>query len=467
MRKPKMENRGQLAITMAVAALIAFFTLTGTSLSARWEVFYEANVPPDDVSLGENVWTTISHQFYEIDPPGILHIKTEEIPKGCAFSRDLVGLSKVTIEARIKVVTSPKGDTATMGISGIASVLFFDDKIQLCSLVKQEPTYDVDMTNGYHIVRLVIDVVKDDIDAKIYLDNKAKPILEHQSVKPEFGKPLGEVRLHLSFGCRTGMELSESYWDYIAYTTEGTFSPSELHSPRREPVEPQGNLITTWGVIRTVQRDLGFDKIQTLRFRQSKSQGENMHWDTVVTFKRPSYIRNDTRAYEKGELVYKLSDITDSLNRQSVKFDAYDNPTKFYPMIPLKAGGEYRWDTHPLFEFRLLNPEVYSEIEKSVFEGVEVYILRSKKVSNFSLECTIAAASHRIIHFLLKLDNRPLEEMTDFKYEQIAPGVWYPTSYVIKGAQKLTRVIATEFEVNIDIPNETFMFLPEKADTKK
>ncbi|MBW1727120.1 MAG: hypothetical protein JRJ62_05955 [Deltaproteobacteria bacterium] len=307
MRKQKRENRGQLTVTMSVAALIVFFTLMGTSLSARWEVFYEANVLPDDVSLGDNVWTTKGQGFHEIDPPGILYIKTED--SGCSFWRQLDGLSKVTIEARIKVVTSPTGSTATMVIEKgaqwfMVAVYLFDDKIKLGGRTGEDgpPAYDVDMTNGYHIVRLVIDVVKDGTDVKVYLDNKEKPILEHQfelidvqkyrfwgkvngkfifttapknteidengkvvvrggsvveisSTNPNFTIDDAKMtftpppRLH--FGCSVGNKQSESYWDYVAYTA-GAFSPRELHSQGRE-VAPQGKISTTWGAIRTVR----------------------------------------------------------------------------------------------------------------------------------------------------------------------------------------------------------------------
>lgn len=307
-----MENRGQLTVTMSLAVLIVFFTLTGSSLSARWEVFYDANVLPDDVSLGEKVWTSTSQGGREIAPPGILHIKIEG--KGgdaCLFWRQLDDdISKVTVEAMIKVVTNlTGGGSATMMIGKspwfMARIYILDDKIRLAGHYGDlGQTYDVDMTDGYHIVRLV-DVVKDGIgDLKVYLDNKEEPILEHQvelidvqkyqfwgkvngkfifttapknteidengnvvvrggsvvsisSTDPNFtiddAKRSFTPSIPLSFGCSVINKQSESYWDYVAYTTAGAFSPRELHSPVRKPVESQGKLTTTWGAIRTVR----------------------------------------------------------------------------------------------------------------------------------------------------------------------------------------------------------------------
>lgn len=235
---------------------------------------------------------------------------------------------------------------------------------------------------------------------------------------------------------------------------------------REDDIKKTEEIITE--VISSVKKALGFDKIQTMRF-ESELRGENTHWETTVTFKRPSYIKKETRVYEKGELVSKYLEITDGVNLQNVRFDAYDIPVKFYPMIPLKARKRYQYDTHPLFEFIELNPKFYSEIKKGDFNGTKVYILRSEKIKGLSLECWITDPSHRMVKILVSdVANNPFFQVTDFKYIEIGQGIWYPTSYVIEHLKEKvppTRVSASNFEVNIGIPNETFMFLPEKAET--
>jgi len=309
MKKQKRENRGQLTVTMAVTALIAFFTLTGIALSARWEVFYEAKVLPDDVSLGENVWTTEGQGFSEIDPPKILHIKTKGDGAVRRFWRPLDDISKVTVEVRIKVVTSWVSRTIYVSVEDISlaslpgvDVSFFEDKITLVNYGANNllgPIYDVDLTDGYHIVRLV----KDGLDVRVYLDNEEKPIVEYQIIPSEekfqfWGKvdgrfvfttapertwidengdvcvkngsieeisvddpdlTLEDVKAkfftpdyRIYFGCSPDErdKPGESYWDYVAYTTKGAFSPGE--SLERK-IEPQGKLATTWGTIRTVR----------------------------------------------------------------------------------------------------------------------------------------------------------------------------------------------------------------------
>ena len=315
MRKQKRDNRGRLAGTMAVAALMAFFALTGTVLSARWEVFYEANRLPDHASLRENVWTTTGQAFREINPPGILRIQTAGKSDACYFSRRLNDISKVTVEVGIKVVANAfhlyqvaqvsVGDMSTAPAPG-AGLLFFEDEIQLYIPSTADPwgpTYHVDMRHidEYRIVRLV----KDGLDVRVYLDNEEKPILEYQLefndiCRRENYQFWGEVNGNFIFttapertwiqengqaavnngsiitvqpGNATLEDIKASFMpDYrIGFgcsASNDKLSPSEScwdyvayttkgafspgESLERE-VKPRGKLTTTWGGIRTVQ----------------------------------------------------------------------------------------------------------------------------------------------------------------------------------------------------------------------
>ena len=60
--------------------------------------------------------------------------------------------------------------------------------------------------------------------------------------KPEFGK--------IEFGALSSAGIGEAYWDYIAYTTQGAFSPDELRSGL--PVEFVGKLTTSWAKVKSV-----------------------------------------------------------------------------------------------------------------------------------------------------------------------------------------------------------------------
>lgn len=225
-------------------------------------------------------------------------------------------------------------------------------------------------------------------------------------------------------------------------------------------------------VIRAVQEDLGFDKIQTLRFELEFQGDIRWHWTTKIFFKRPQHLKKEAWVYNKeGKLTSRSLEITDGVNLQKVILDVHGRPMRFYPMSLLKAQKGYQWGTHPLFEFIELNPEFYSKIEKGVLNETKVYILRSEKIEGLSLECWITEPPHRIVKFLVSgVANNPLFQVTDFKYKEIGQGIWYPTSYVIENLKEKVpprRVSASNFEVNIDIPNETFMFLPEKAEAKE
>ena len=113
-----------------------------------------------------------------------------------------------------------------------------------------------------------------------------------------------------------------------------------------------------------------------------------------------------------------------------------------------------------------------SKIEKDEFNGTRIYILRSKAKKGIpSLECWITASSpHRIIKFIVNSASQL--QLINFKYIEIARGIYYPISYEvvrrfpgIPGKRK--TIVTKSIEVNIDIPKETFMFLPGKTDTKK
>ncbi|MBW1727121.1 MAG: hypothetical protein JRJ62_05960 [Deltaproteobacteria bacterium] len=230
-------------------------------------------------------------------------------------------------------------------------------------------------------------------------------------------------------------------------------------------------------VIRAVQKDMGFNKIQSMRFkldtRTEKKQKEGIKVTTAkaeMTFKRPSYIRKDKKAYGSGKLRYSAVKITDGISSQITQFNPDGELVMSKMFSVTKENGGGIWDNHPLFESKLLNPKFYSRIEQSNMEEAKVYILSSDKPKPIYSKCWFSVNPWRIIKFQVKIDKKLLKlEVTDFKYKEIAPGIWYPASYTMHfpDIQLISKIAASHFEVNIDIPSEAFMFLPGKADTKK
>lgn len=239
-------NRGKLGITMRAVVLIAFLICASTTMAVKW-VVYEADVLPNDPKLGDNVWEVIegSEENMKIED-GALHANTTK-DNGAPFrmTRYPANLSKGTIEARVKVlqvVGEPTGWAAYFGLHDpktVAYALCEDKQLQVyaagCAGWQPCPQ-DVDMTE-YHIVRLT----KDGEDFKVYLDDGEKPIWEGKGEAGEVEKPT------ISLGDGTGTAGADSYWDYVAYTTDGAFPPDV---PVMFAVELEGKLTTTWAAIK-------------------------------------------------------------------------------------------------------------------------------------------------------------------------------------------------------------------------
>jgi len=240
-------KREQLAIDITVAALLTVFTLAGTVSAAKWEVVYEGDVLPDKA---EPKWIYQAENpkgDAEVVDDGELRVYHIKAPNGNEFqvkrmaNEGVTDVNKATIEAKLRIVSSPGGWTTTFGAresAGQSWVLMYPDKIQLYGKTDPGPEKNVDMTK-YHIVRLT----KDGLDAKVYLDGAEKPILEN--------KCAGGGDAAIIFGNGTHGGGCDAYWDYVTYTLEDAFSPAQLASLGGAPVEPHSKLTITWSRLKT------------------------------------------------------------------------------------------------------------------------------------------------------------------------------------------------------------------------
>jgi len=240
-----INKRKKQEVTMRVAALIAFFVCSSTTIAMKW-VVYEADVLPNDSKLGDNVWEVAedSEENMKIED-GVLHANTTK-DNGAPFrmARYPANLSKATIEVKLKVVqvVGETGWAAYFGLhdpKSVAYVLCEDKQLQVyaagCGGWRPCPQ-DIDMTE-YHIVRLT----KDGEDFKVYLDDEKKPLWEGKGEAGEVEEPT------VTLGDGTGTAGAESYWDYVAYTTDGAFPPDV---PVVFAVASGGKLTTTWAAIK-------------------------------------------------------------------------------------------------------------------------------------------------------------------------------------------------------------------------
>ena len=222
-------------------------------------------------------------------------------------------------------------------------------------------------------------------------------------------------------------------------------------------------------LISAVKKDLGFNKIKTMRCKLRFKVKNNKTWEMNFIFKRPSYLKKETRVYnEKGEILSKVLSITDGVNIQNINLDPATGEPRYIHTFPLKELTGFQWASHPLFEFYELNPRLYSEIEEGSFKKAKVYILRSKRKGIPPIECWVTAHSpHKIVKFVVRAGQPSFYQVTDFKYKEVAPGIWYPVSYLREDFDQTLKTSSqkyqvTDIKVNIDVPDETFMFMPVK-----
>ena len=225
-------------------ALLTFLTLTPKLPAAlEWEFIYEGDILPNDPALGDDVWKVEgSIDFAEVTDQGELHINdVGEVH--CFFLynvADVALMQQATIEARVKVL-SQSGSADFEVLVGMQDgsnskwLDLFPDHIKLDS---GNLTYDVDMTQ-YHILRMT----RDEGEITIYLDD------EEVMRGPHVGG--GESWRGFIFGAGCTKCMSEQYWDYLVFTTEGAFTPEELPSYASTlSVTSRGKLAACWGRIK-------------------------------------------------------------------------------------------------------------------------------------------------------------------------------------------------------------------------
>jgi len=203
-----------LAVLLCVPALRA--------ADPAWEYVYEGDTLPDDTSLGVDAWQLMGdNSFAEVTDQSELHI--DDIGQNHCFFlynvADSALMQQATIEARVKVLSqSGSADFEVLvGMQDGSNSQWLDLFPDHILLNNTSSTHDVDMTE-YHILRMA----RDTEEIRIYVDD-VEVISE-----PHVGA--GESWIGFIFGAGCTACTSEQYWDYLAFTTQGGFSPDELPS---------------------------------------------------------------------------------------------------------------------------------------------------------------------------------------------------------------------------------------------
>jgi len=198
-----------------------FVDIGNFSLYTRWEYVYDGDTLPDDTSLGADAWQLMGdNSLAEVTDQRELHID-DVGTNHCFFLYNIADsalMQQATIEARVKVLSqSGVSFEVLFGMQDGSNSKWLDLFPDHIMLNGAGTTYDVDMTE-YHILRMV----RDAGDIRIYVDD-----LEVIS-EPYVGA--GESWIGFIFGAGCTSCTSEQYWDYVAFTTQGSFSPEELPS---------------------------------------------------------------------------------------------------------------------------------------------------------------------------------------------------------------------------------------------
>lgn len=206
--------------------------------AASWEYIYDGTKIPDDPALGDGAWKVFgTSAICKITPDGELHI-VDPADKVCFFMRDIDNPFHVTYEARLKVLSqSGPGYTVDFTLEDgvlMTSVYLYPDRIE-----RPGASHKVDMTK-YHILRMT----RDDDDVTVYLDDE-------KVIEGRAGGDSGD-RKAFTFGAGSTSGTAEHYWDYVAYTTAGAFSPEELPNyPSTLTVESKGKVAIIWGMLKS------------------------------------------------------------------------------------------------------------------------------------------------------------------------------------------------------------------------
>ena len=215
--------------------------------AANWDIVYDGSAVPYDKSLGKDIFMFGDanveknlKDFVSVVKDGdavngfALHIKDTKAEGGrLAFFKHEVNFDTGTAEARVKSLENTDGWAVGFGMGDGSleiDVHMYPERVE----IYKGPKHDVDM-NEYRIVR----AVKDGKNATIYVDGK-------QVLK---GAVIASTNLFW-WGAGSSNGIVDGYWDYVAYTLSGAFSPDKLPSPLVAPVEKHGKLASTWASIK-------------------------------------------------------------------------------------------------------------------------------------------------------------------------------------------------------------------------
>lgn len=182
-----------------------------TNARETWEVEYFANKLPQESSPAWDLNGTA--ELAKIENHS-LHIKDDTKFACCHFSRPMEFNKTVgcTFEARLKVISAESCLIAEISDEINKVDLYFNPGSITCEGL----SYRLNTTNDFHVYRLTAK----GFDFFVYVDGKLA-INGKNKITQSRWQP------RIVFGSGSSKELSDSYWQYVKYTTGGAFAPGE------------------------------------------------------------------------------------------------------------------------------------------------------------------------------------------------------------------------------------------------
>ncbi len=207
---------------MKTAVLVTLSVFSCAMSANAWDVYYDGSVLPNNTQLGSALWHSDSNNYLGTSAcqNGILHLVDSSSTSTARFYREGAGLpagTSVTLEARVKVLSSasplgPNSSGVGFGVSSYGGqyVRMWPDKIGVMIGSSNYPTfYSVDMTQ-FHTIRLDYD--SNARSFNVWVDGSS--VLVGSASGGNIGGGIVFGAPYLVAGAT-----SDSYWDYVAYTT--------------------------------------------------------------------------------------------------------------------------------------------------------------------------------------------------------------------------------------------------------
>lgn len=221
--------------SILVVALAASTLIFNHSSAVEWEVKYDGDVSPDKAPLP---WTraVFGGNKVNVTSKRELHIVDDSKSGYAYFYRPAKSLKTLTLETRVKTESNSDGLAVSLRVSdtsNVAHIFFQQKKIELRSgfAAFPESQFDIDMRD-YHVVR----VLKEGENIAIYIDGQIR-------LEGKLGTTSSSAA-RISFGSYSWSGEGESFWDYVRYTTKGSFSPEGIG---KKKLSGKDKLSTRWG----------------------------------------------------------------------------------------------------------------------------------------------------------------------------------------------------------------------------